>query len=172
MPLDETLNRADSATELSPSGPYRALKQAGLVLLCVAWIVLGLIGHDPWKPDDATSFGIAYDMLRQGDWVVPHLAGTPAPERPPLFYGLAAATARAFEGFLPLHDGARIALGLCTAATLWVLSPAGRELYGRAFRWLPELLFIRSAGVWGRGQQLSPDVAVLAANALAGYARA
>jgi len=47
MPLDETLNRADSATELSPSGPYRALKQAGLVLLCTAWIVLGLIGHDP-----------------------------------------------------------------------------------------------------------------------------
>src|SRR5258708_8991375 len=122
MPLSETLNRADSAAELSPSGPYRALKQAGLVLLCAAWIVLGLIGHDPWKPDDATSFGIAYDMLRQGDWIVPHLAGMAVPERPPLFYAFAAATAGAFEGILPLHDGARVALGLSLAATLWLLA--------------------------------------------------
>src|SRR2546429_8474921 len=109
MPLDETLNRADSATELSPSGPYRALKQAGLVLLCTAWIVLGLIGHDPWKPDDATSFGIAYDMLTHGDWIVPQVAGTPAPERPPLVDAVSAATARMFVSVLPLHDGARVA---------------------------------------------------------------
>mgnify|MGYP001601320523 FL=1 len=34
---------------VSPSGPQRAWKQFGLMLLCVAWIGLGLIGHDPWK---------------------------------------------------------------------------------------------------------------------------
>ena len=44
---------------VSPSGPHRALKQAGLILLCLAWIVLGLIGHDPWKTDEATTFGVA-----------------------------------------------------------------------------------------------------------------
>ena len=170
MPLAETLNRADSAAELSPSGPYRALKQAGLVLLCTAWIAIGLIGHDPWKPDDATSFGIAYDMLRQGDWIVPQVAGTPAPERPPLVYAFSAATARLFEGFLPLHDGARVALGLCLATTLWLLALAGRELYGRTFRWLPVLLFIGCAGLWDRGHQISPDVGVLVADALAVYA--
>src|SRR5437773_8232080 len=117
MPLNDTLNQTESAAELSPSGPYRALKQAGLVLLCAAWIVLGLVGHDPWKPDDATSFGIAYDMLRHGDWVVPQVAGVPQPERPPLFYALAAASARTLEGFMPLHDGARVAVGLSLAAT-------------------------------------------------------
>jgi 4-amino-4-deoxy-L-arabinose transferase-like glycosyltransferase len=172
MPLAETLNRANSAAELSPSGPYRALKQAGLVLLCTAWIVLGLVGHDPWKPDDATSFGITYDMLRQGDWIVPRVAGTPAPERPPLVYAFSAATARALENVLPLHDGARVALGLCLALTLWLLALAGRELYGRSFRWLPVLLFIGCAGLWDRGHQISPDVGVLAADALAVYALA
>ena len=74
MPLSDPLSRTDVASELSPSGPYRAVKQLGLVLLCTAWILLGLFGHDPWKPDDATAFGTAYDMLRHGDWVVPHLA--------------------------------------------------------------------------------------------------
>src|SRR5690242_2621788 len=171
MPLSDT-ERADDAAELSPSGPYRAVKQAGLVLLCAAWIVLGLVGHDPWKPDDAVSFGVAYDMLRLGDWVVPHVAGVEQPDRPPLFYALAAASASAFDGILPLHDGARVAAGLCLAATLWLLALAGRELYGRAFRWLPVLIFIGCAGLWDRGHQLSPDVGVLAADALALYALA
>ena len=169
MPLSDT-ERADGTAELSPSGPYRTLKQAGLVFLCAAWIVLGLFGHDPWKPDDATSFGMAYDMLRHGDWAVPHLAGVAQPDRPPLFYAFAAATARAFEGLLPLHDGARIAVGFCLAATLWLLSLTGRELYGRAFRWLPVLIFIGCVGLWERAHQLSPDVGVLVADALALYA--
>lgn len=170
MPLNT--ENADGAGELSPSGPYRALKQAGLVLLCAAWIILGLIGHDPWKPDDAVSFGIAYDMLQRGDWLLPHIAGAPQPERPPLFYAFAAATAQALGRALALHDGARIAVGIVLALTLWFLALAGRELYGRAFRWLPVLLFIGCAGLWDRGHQLSSDVGVLAADALALYALA
>jgi 4-amino-4-deoxy-L-arabinose transferase-like glycosyltransferase len=163
---------ADRTAELSPSGPYRAVKQAGLVLLCAAWIVLGLLGHDPWKPDDAVSFGVAYDMLQRNDWLVPHIAGVAQPDRPPLLYAFAAATARVLEPLLPLHDGARLAVGLCLAATLWLLSLASRELYGRAFRWLPVLIFIGCVGLWDRGHQLSPDVGVLAADALALYALA
>jgi 4-amino-4-deoxy-L-arabinose transferase-like glycosyltransferase len=170
MPLNT--ERADGASELSPSGPYRALKQAGLVLLCSAWIILGLIGHDPWKPDDAVSFGVAYDMLQRGDWLLAHIAGIAQPERPPAFYALAAANAQALDGVLPLHDGARIAVGIVLALTLWFLALAGRELYGRAFRWLPVLIFIGCAGLWDRGHQLSSDVAVLAADALALYALA
>jgi 4-amino-4-deoxy-L-arabinose transferase-like glycosyltransferase len=172
MPLSDTQERAESAAELSPSGPYRALKQAGLVLLCAAWIVLGLVGHDPWKPDDATSFGIAYDMLQHGDWIVPQVAGVAQPDRPPLFYALAATTARALDAILPLHDGARMAVALSLAATLWLLALAGRELYGRAFRWVPVLVFIGCVGLWDRGHQLSYDVGVLAADALALYALA
>ena len=172
MPLSDPLIRTDDASELSPSGPYRAVKQLGLVLLCAAWILLGLFGHDPWKPDDATGFGIAYDMLKLGDWVVPHLASTPAPERPPLFYALAAASAQAFHDVLPLHDGARVAIGICVGATLWLLSLAARELYGRAFRWVPVLLFIGCIGLWDRGHQLSPEIGVLLADALALYALA
>ena len=52
---------------VSPSGPRRAAKQAALVLLCLLWIAVGLIGHDPWKNDDATTFGVAFGMARTGD---------------------------------------------------------------------------------------------------------
>ena len=40
---------------VSPSAPLRAVKQFGLVLLCAAWVALGIAGHDPWKTEDATS---------------------------------------------------------------------------------------------------------------------
>jgi 4-amino-4-deoxy-L-arabinose transferase-like glycosyltransferase len=170
VPLSADLNRADGAAELSPSGPYRSLKQLGLVLLCAAWIVLGLFGHDPWKADDATAFGIAYDMLKQGDWVVPHLAGTPVPEHPPLLYALSAATAWALHAVVPLHNGAHAAVGLCIGATLWLLGLAGRELYGRAFGWLPVLIFVGCVGLWDRGHLLSPEIGLLLADALALYA--
>ncbi len=49
----------DSAT-LTVQDPYRIWKQAGLFLLAFAWISLGLTGHDPWKFDDATTFGVSW----------------------------------------------------------------------------------------------------------------
>ena len=171
-PAVERVAESGDPAELSPSGPYRAYKQAGLVLLCVAWIGLGLFGHDPWKPDDATTFGVTLEMLKHGDWVVPHLAGIPLPDRPPLFYAVAAAAATAFGSLMPAHDAARIAVAACLAATLWLLGLAGRELYGRAFRWLPVLIFIGCIGLWDRAHQLSPDIGLLVAFALALYALA
>jgi 4-amino-4-deoxy-L-arabinose transferase-like glycosyltransferase len=172
MPIAETITESRNPVQLSPSAPYLAFKQGGLVLLCVAWIGLGLFGHDPWKPDDATSFGVTLEMLKHGDWIVPHLAGIALPDRAPLFYALAAAAATAFGGVMPIHDAARIAIAFCLALTLWLLSLAGRELYGRSFGWWPVLIFIGCIGLWDRAHQLSPDIGVLAAFALALYALA
>jgi 4-amino-4-deoxy-L-arabinose transferase-like glycosyltransferase len=159
---------ADDAT-LSPSGPYRSLKQAGLVVLCAAWVILGLVGHDPWKTEDATSFGIVEEVLRGGDLLTPNLAGEPFVDRPPLVYALAAATATTFGGVLPVHDAARLASGLLLALTLALLAVTGTELAGRNFRWMPVLLFVGSVGLWDRVHQLSPEVGLVAGMALAQY---
>jgi hypothetical protein len=107
-----------AAAELSPSGPYRAVKQAGLVALCAAWVLLGLVGHDPWKIEDATSFGIAWEMLQGGNPLVPTLAGEPYVDRPPLVYAIGALSGRACGGVLPVHDAVRIAVGTMLALTL------------------------------------------------------
>ena len=172
MPLADPIAPPSEASSLSPGGRYRALKQAGLVLLCAAWILLGLFGHDPWKPDDATTFGVAHDVLSNDDWVAPQLAGAPAAVRPPLFYALAASSAAALRPWLALHNGARVANGLCLGLTLWLLSLAGRELYGRAFRWLPVLIFVGCIGLWDRAHALAPEIGLLPACALALYALA
>ena len=68
-----------------------------IVVLCTLWIFPGLIGRDPWKPDEAYSFGLVYHILQTGDWVVPTLAGEPFMEKPPIFFLTAAFFARTLQ---------------------------------------------------------------------------
>ena len=43
-----------------------------LVALLAAFLLAGTIGHDPWKPDEAYSFGLVFHILQSGEWVVPN----------------------------------------------------------------------------------------------------
>ena len=55
-----------------PLGALSRYKTAGLdPLLAGAWVLLGLVGHGLWKFDDATSLGLAQEMVQRGDVVVP-----------------------------------------------------------------------------------------------------
>ena len=143
---------------VSPTGPYRALKQFGLVLLCAAWVALGLAGHDPWKTEDATSIGVASEMADSGDYVVPTLAGEPYVPRPPLAYMGGALAIKAFSPPLQIHNAARLIAGVALTLVLLATALASRELNGRAFRWLPVLILVGSVGFWDRAHVLSPEL--------------
>ncbi len=138
-------------------------------LLCAAWILPGLIGHDPWKPDEAHTFGVVYEILRGGSWVVPSLAGEPFIEKPPLFYLTAAATARLFSFALPLHDAARLATGFWMAITFGFIAVAGRELYSIRYGAISALLLLGCFGYVVRAHLLLTDMALLAGFAMAYY---
>jgi len=143
---------------VSPSAPFRAWKQLGLVLLCAAWVALGLAGHDPWKTEDATSIGVAAAMAQSGDVVVPTLAGEPYVPRPPLAYVGGALAIGAFAPPLTVHNAARMIVGVALALVLFATAIASRELNGRAFRWLPVLILVGSVGFWDRAHVLSPEL--------------
>ena len=142
-------------------------RTALITLLCVAWILPGLVGHDPWKPDEAYTFGVVYSILEGGSWVVPHLAGEPFLEKPPLFYLTAAAFARAFSWLLPLHDAARLVTGLWMALTFAFIGAAARELHGDGRGAIAVLLLLGCFGLVVRSHQLITDVAMLAGFAMA-----
>lgn len=144
-------------------------RTALVALLCLAWILPGLIGHDPWKPDEAYSFGLVYEILQGGSWVVPHLAGEPFMEKPPLFYLSAAASAWLFSPLLPLHDGARLAAGFYMALTFVFCGLTGRELYGKNYGAVSALLLLGCLGLAVRSHQLITDVALLTGFAAAFY---
>jgi 4-amino-4-deoxy-L-arabinose transferase-like glycosyltransferase len=147
------------------SFPILALTAA----ICAAWIVPGLIAHDPWKPDEAYTFGVVYEILQGGSWVVPSLAGEPHLERPPLFHLSAAASALLFSPLLPLHDAARLVTGFYMALTFLFCGLAGRELYGEGRGAISVLLLLGCFGLVVRSHQLVADAASLAGFAMAYY---
>jgi 4-amino-4-deoxy-L-arabinose transferase-like glycosyltransferase len=141
-----------------------------IVLLCLAWIVPGLLGREPWKTDEPYTFGVIFDMLRGGSWLVPTLAGEPFLHEPPLYYLSAALTAYLSSPWLALHDGARIATGLYMALALVCCGLAGRELYGKGNGTVSALLLMGCFGLTLRGHEMITDIVPLAGFALAYYA--
>ena len=138
-----------------------------IFLLLVAWIALGLFGHDPWKPDEAYTFGLVYHILERHDWIVPTLAGEPFVEKPPLFFWSAALFADATDPLLPLHDGARLAVAFYVALTLaftyltakdWSQSPIAAPL-----------LLAGCLGYLQHAHQLITDNALMAGMAIGIY---
>src|SRR3954470_21638339 len=74
------------------------------LVLCMAWILPGLVGHDPWKSDEAIVFGAVTEMLKSGDWIAFRVAGGPLPEKPAAHVWVAAGPRHLSGGWLALHD--------------------------------------------------------------------
>ncbi len=143
-----------------------------IALLCLAWLLPGLVGHDPWKPDEAYTFGAVYEILQGGGWLIPQIAGEPFLDKPPLFYLSAAASAWLFSPILPLHDAARLVVGFYIGLALVFIALASRELHGERHGLTAALLLLGCLGLVVRGHQLITDIAALAGFAMAYYGAA
>ncbi len=147
-----------------------------LVALLAVFILAGLIGHDPWKSDDAITIGVAADMLQRGHWLFPHLADRPYPDAP-LYYWSAAITGVLFSWLLPLHDAIRLASGGWVALTLFLLYRAAREWHAaepapHEFSIASVLAMAGCLGFLVHAHEAQPMLAALAGHAAAYWALA
>jgi 4-amino-4-deoxy-L-arabinose transferase-like glycosyltransferase len=139
-----------------------------VLLITAMYLLVGLVGHDPWRPDEIYAFGIVYDFLStSGDWVIPTVAGQPFMEKPPLLYWVAATFARVFSGWLPLHDGARLAVGLFMGITCAATASAARQWWGSGSGRLAVLALLGCLGLVQHSHMLLTDVPLLTGFALA-----
>ena len=160
------------------------LARIPLLILLTLWLLPGLVGHDPWKTDDAIGIGIAHQFANQGDWLIPRLAGEHYPDDGPLFYWIAAAFAKAFGWLVAQHDAARLAAGACIVLTLLFLRLAGNSFLGKASRdnagnkkglgggESVVLMFIGCTGLLLHAHEAISDTALLAGLACAYYGAA
>lgn len=153
-------------TDPNPITPAKAVL---LGALCLVWLGTGLIGHDPWKPEEAYSFGVVYSMLQNGNWLVPTLAGEPFMDKPPLYYWTAALFAKLFSPLLPLHDGARLASGFYMGLTLIFTGLTSRKLYGENRGWAAVIILIGCLGLLVRAHEIVTDLALLTGTAILLY---
>lgn len=85
-----------------PASATSALPRWGLWALGLLYILPGLFGRDPWKNEDASSFGIMWTMAHGSfnTWLAPQIAGLPMPGESPLTYWIGAICIKLFGGLL------------------------------------------------------------------------
>jgi 4-amino-4-deoxy-L-arabinose transferase-like glycosyltransferase len=170
MATNESQERLNwGLTPIVWDGTRTPLKTALFVVVCFAYLLPGLVGHDPWKYDEAVIFGVVSEIMRTGDWTTFRVAGEPFLDKAPLFIWVSAAFAKAFGAVLPLHDAARLASGFFMAATLAFLSAASLEVMGQRGVRLGVLLFIGCLGLLIRAHEMIADLAGLAGVAMGLY---
>jgi 4-amino-4-deoxy-L-arabinose transferase-like glycosyltransferase len=156
---------------------------AVLVVLALAFVAPGLVGHDPWRAFDVIAIEITHQMHLTGDWTVPRLAGEPWLDDPPFFHWLALAFAKVFGSLLGFHNAVRLASGLVMLAALWFLYLAARHSAiartaasrdgapdvppRRGAGTAATLLLLGSIGLIMHAHEAVPDLAALAASCAA-----
>jgi len=140
-----------------------------VLIICAVWILSGLIGRDPWKPDEAYSFGLVYHIIESGELMVMRLADEPFMEKPPIFYYTAALFAKLLSPPLALHDAARMACAFYLGLSVLFLSLGTRELFGKGKGWIGGILLISCLGVIQAAHLLITDNSLLAGCCLAMY---
>ncbi|MEW6164731.1 MAG: hypothetical protein AB1642_06690 [Pseudomonadota bacterium] len=151
----------------SPRDFAPRLPAAALWLLCALYLLTGIVGHDPWKTEDAIHIGIAHGFASAGDLLFPYIAGEPWPHTAPLYHWSAALLGSALDGWLPFHDAARLATPLFGALFLFALAGAARTFHGTNAGRLAPLLAIGTLGLLTPLHEAQPAVAGLACAALA-----
>ncbi len=150
-------------------GTATPVKTALFLIVCAAWVIPGLIGHDPWKPDETLVMGIVHSMLMDHAWLVPQIAGTAYIDYPPLYYWVAAITTKLFQFAIPAHDCARLASGVFMFITILYLHKSASKLFDARAGRIAVALLIGSLGLLLRAHEMNPEVAGMAGMSIAMY---
>ncbi len=96
----------------------RRLPRLALILFCVAYVLPGFLGREPWKIADASTFGAMLELASGAvSWWQPSVLGQPVADTGPLPYWLGAVFMKALP-FLPADLASRIPFGVLLALTL------------------------------------------------------
>lgn len=136
--------------------------QIGPLLLCLAWIMPGLVGHVPWKGTDGDSFAALLWAQHSGDWLVPTVAGSIDLNHGPLYSWVAGIFAWVFSFLLAPHDAARLASGFAVGIAVWLIGLTARKLEGKDAGWPAAFMLLGSLGLLLPGHNMDPHVMQLA----------
>ena len=110
----------------------RALVPWWAVCLCLAVSFVGVFGREFWVSTEARVGAICLEMSRSGSLIVPHLAGVPFVEKPPLYYTAAAGAIRALGPLVGKTVAIRLTNAFWSLLTLGAMYVLARRLLGRA----------------------------------------
>lgn len=178
-----------------PAAATNTLPRLGLFALCLLYILPGLIGRDPWKSDDAATFGVMWTMAHGTlhDWLWPNIVGLPVTEDGPLPYWIGAICIKLFGWLFGDTMAARVStIGffLLASTSVWYATyllgrrteaqplklafggqPEARD-YGRTLADGALLIYLGAIGLLLHNHNTSPDTLAVALVAFAMYGAA
>lgn len=128
---------------------------AAVAAACAAYMLAGLGSYGLLDNNEGLYAAIASGMARGGSWIVPHVAGLPYPEKPPLLYWLVALSLRAFGNG---EWAVRLVPALAALATVLVTGLATARSAGRDAGLRAAVVLGTSAGLVVIGRALVFDV--------------
>nr|WP_315258646.1 glycosyltransferase family 39 protein [uncultured Duganella sp.] len=175
-----------------PAAATLALPRWALYALGLLYILPGLIGREPWKNDDAASFGIMWTMAHGTwqDWLWPNIAGLSTPDEGPLAFWLGAVGIKLFGWLLGDVLAARVAtvgIFMLGVLSLWYATyHLGRRQdaqplrlafggqpepddFGRTLADAAALIYLGCLGLLQHSHETTPDALQVAATAFLLY---
>jgi 4-amino-4-deoxy-L-arabinose transferase-like glycosyltransferase len=142
-----------------------------LILLCGIWILLGLLMHQPWKPE-ADALSVIDNLLNSGNLLSAHASSEQAITHPPLYYLVASAFAKIFGSWLAIHDAARLSNALWMTLSLLIVGMIGRELWESGTGRQTTFILLSCIGLISGVHLINPQVAGLTGSIMGFYALA
>src|SRR2546430_12453990 len=85
-----------TASLTAGSGPSIRHESWAVAALVFIWIAATAWARPLMLPDEGRYVGVAWEMVRSGDWLTPTLNGLPFFHKPPLFYWITAGSISVF----------------------------------------------------------------------------
>jgi 4-amino-4-deoxy-L-arabinose transferase-like glycosyltransferase len=158
-----------------PTDRYKApWKRVALFALIAIWLFSGLIGRDPWKPDEPIYIGVLHSMFSLGGaaWWSPEVAGVALDGELPFLHWINAFITYVPHLFLPLHEAVRFSSAFWAALGITFIAFACKRWSGGHISYLAAILTIGCVGLYDRAHVYIPDLAVFSAVAMAIYGAA
>lgn len=140
-----------------------------LALLATLTYGVGIGGNDLWDPDEPRYAQVAREMVRSGDWVLPHLNGEVYHHKPPLYFWLVAAATKLTGGEV---DSVSARLPAVTMGFVCILLTylIGKLLWNRAAGFLGACAFATCVLTVSLARTAHIDTTLTALTTLAIYA--
>jgi len=138
-----------------------------LLLVAAAILFINLDGWDLWNPDEPRYAEVAREMVKTGDYIVPHINGEIYPDKPPLFFWIVALCSKPFGDVSAAT--ARFPSALAALGVLLLTFLIGRKLYNPAVGFFAGLILIATTQFFWLALRANIDVTLTLWTTLAIY---
>ena len=138
-----------------------------LLLVAAALLFINLGGWDLWNPDEPRYAEIAREMLKTGNYLVPHINAEIYPDKPPLFFWIIALCSKPFDDVSAAT--ARFPSALSALGVLLLTFLIGRKLYNPTVGFFAALILLSTTQFYWLALRANIDMTLTLWTTLAIY---